>query len=45
MTAYEKIYEQAADNYGYITTRDAADADDEDGEENEGANDDLIINP
>ena len=24
MTAYEKIYEQAADNYGYITTREAA---------------------
>jgi hypothetical protein len=23
MTAYEKIYEQAADNYGYITTREA----------------------
>ena len=23
MTAYEKIYEQAADNYGFITTRDA----------------------
>ena len=24
MTAYEKIYEQAADNYGYITTREAS---------------------
>ena len=24
MTAYEKIYERAADNYGYITTREAA---------------------
>ena len=23
MTAYEKIYEQAADNYGYITTKEA----------------------
>ena len=23
MTAYEKIYEQTADNYGFITTRDA----------------------
>ena len=24
MTAYEKICEQAADNYGYITTREAS---------------------
>lgn len=24
MTAYEKIYERAADNYGYITTKEAA---------------------
>ena len=23
MTAYEKIYDKAADNYGYITTKEA----------------------